>query len=173
MASPGTVAPWPPPLLALWAGGGRSGLPARGAGRTLSSPRKAAAAQPRGGALGPQPAEEGSGPLRLPRASSSPPGGPTQGLGVPRGRRLRTGGAGWTALCPTAWPFARSGSRPVPAARRRRRSPQPRRSGGSRFSLPVSCTTSFLLVTKTCAAEHAQCSQPLAAPQLDPPLRIL
>ena len=136
------------------------------------------------------PAEDGGGsaPRGRPRAAAG--GGRVRSAPAPRreilaargtdpgvGCTARTEaadrGAGWAALCPTAWPLARFGSRPAPAPRRRRRPPQPRRGGGSRFSLPVSCTSSFLLVTKTCAAEHAQCSQPLATPQRDPPLRIL
>lgn len=63
------------------------------------------------------------------------------------------------ALGSAASPSARSGSRPAAAPRRRRRTLQPQCCSGSRFSLPVSCTGFFLLVTKTCAAtEHAQSS---------------
>lgn len=77
------------PLLLLGADGDRP-LRARGASRTLSCPQKAAAAAaapPRGGALGPQPAEGRSAPL--PCAGSLPPRWPTQGSGAPRGHRGR------------------------------------------------------------------------------------
>lgn len=97
------------------------------------------------------------GPLRSPARGPCRPGDRLRGPARRADTEAEDGRAGWAALGPAASPVARSGSHPAPAPRRRRRTPQPRCGSGSGFSLPVSCTGFFLLVTKTCAAtEHAQ-----------------
>ena len=122
-----------------------------------------AAAPRRGRALGPQWVAGGSGPA-LRRRGPYRPGDRPRGPAQLAGSEAEDRRAGWAALGPAASSLACSSSRPALALRRQRRTPQPRRRCGSRFSLPVSCTGFFLLVTKTCAAaEHAQ-SCPLARP---------
>lgn len=145
---------WSPGLVAAAPGSGRAARAGHSAARR------------RRGRLGPAGAPSGrsrqnEGPVRSwargPRRSGDRPRRPAHRADR-SGREGRLGGPLPDGLDPR--PLE---SRPAPAPRRRRRPPQPRGAGSSRFSLPVSCSSFFLLMTKTCAAaEHAQSAYPLA-----------